>query len=242
MHRYQMITINREDMLELTRRMNLSRNCFDRIAGAYLDEEGYVEGTFNTHFLKLSEKDKMSTLKIAKAIPFAKPNEQLKAYLVRRDKSLRPGDVNTSMEGICGEVLQGKEMCQGNGNSNMRRVFQTLLKMDLKNDALLDVLYETIGEQFQLPYPYAVYFFHGNYDIIQKAKDKQRLGESEEVYSFLICAICPVHGDYEVSEPECGFLYPAFIDRSAEENAIEIYQKNSEMPIRKLESFILDNM
>ncbi len=32
--------INREDMLELTRRMTLKRNCFDRIAGAYLDEEG----------------------------------------------------------------------------------------------------------------------------------------------------------------------------------------------------------
>ena len=26
--------INREDMLELTRRMTLKRNCFDRIAGA----------------------------------------------------------------------------------------------------------------------------------------------------------------------------------------------------------------
>ena len=42
--------INREDMLELTRRMTLRRNCFDRIAGAYLDEEGFVDGTFNKHF------------------------------------------------------------------------------------------------------------------------------------------------------------------------------------------------
>ena len=33
--------INREDMLELTRRMTLKRNCFDRIAGAYLDEEEF---------------------------------------------------------------------------------------------------------------------------------------------------------------------------------------------------------
>lgn len=28
--------INREDMLELTRRMTPSRTCFDRIAGAYI--------------------------------------------------------------------------------------------------------------------------------------------------------------------------------------------------------------
>ena len=46
--------INREDMLELTRRMTISRNCFSRVVGAYFDEEGYVDGTFNIHFLKLS--------------------------------------------------------------------------------------------------------------------------------------------------------------------------------------------
>ena len=42
--------INREDMLELTRRMTVSRSNFTRLAGAYYDEEGYVEGTFNTNF------------------------------------------------------------------------------------------------------------------------------------------------------------------------------------------------
>ena len=41
--------INREDMLELTRRMTVKRNCFGRIAGAYLDVEGFVDGTFNAH-------------------------------------------------------------------------------------------------------------------------------------------------------------------------------------------------
>lgn len=33
--------INRDDMLELTRRMTLKRNCFDRIAGAYFDDDGF---------------------------------------------------------------------------------------------------------------------------------------------------------------------------------------------------------
>ena len=36
--------INRDDMLELTRRMTVKRNCFDRIAGAYMDEEGFIDG------------------------------------------------------------------------------------------------------------------------------------------------------------------------------------------------------
>ena len=46
--------INRDDMLELTRRMTVKRNCFDRIAGAYMDEEGFIDGTFNQHFLNLT--------------------------------------------------------------------------------------------------------------------------------------------------------------------------------------------
>ena len=50
--------IDREDMLELTRRMTVSRNCFSRIAGAYMDEEGYIDGTFHTNFLKLSASDR----------------------------------------------------------------------------------------------------------------------------------------------------------------------------------------
>ena len=72
--------INREDMLELTRRMTVKRNCFDRIAGAYLDEEGFVDGTFNTHFLKLSPAQQSTNLAIAKTIPFADTNEKLKEY------------------------------------------------------------------------------------------------------------------------------------------------------------------
>ena len=48
--------IDREDMLELTRRMTIARNCFNRVAGAYMDEEGFIDGSFNTHFLKLSPK------------------------------------------------------------------------------------------------------------------------------------------------------------------------------------------
>ena len=60
--------INREDMLELTRRMTIARNCFGRIAGGYMDEEGYVDGTFNTHFQKLSGADKTKNLRLASSL------------------------------------------------------------------------------------------------------------------------------------------------------------------------------
>ena len=60
-----MIKIEREDMLELTRRMTVKRSSMTRIAGSYMDSDGFIDGTFNINFLKLSsgEKEKKLTLR-----------------------------------------------------------------------------------------------------------------------------------------------------------------------------------
>lgn len=191
--------INRDDMLELTRRMTLSRNCFSRIAGAYFDAEGFVDGTFNKHFQKLSKKDQQFNLEIAKAVPFSKTNEELLEY-----------------------VLEPEDM----GKESIWQMLMALKTCELKNDALLDVLYEVIGEKYRSSSDYAFYIFYGNYDVPLKAKDKESLWESEEVYSFMIGVICPVHGDYEPDAPVSGFLFPAFKDRSSDTGRIEIFQKS----------------
>lgn len=202
-----MYQINREDMLELTRRMTLKRNCFNRIAGAYLDEEGFVDGTFNTHFLKLSTKDQQKNIDIAKVIPFSATNVNLLGYRFGKEDE---------KAGSTWQLLMALRDCE------------------LKNDALLDVFYEVIGENYQSKDQYAIYFFHGSYDVPIKASDKESLWESEEVYNFIICAICPIHGDYEPGEPECGFLFPAFTDRSSDIHGIEIFYADAEHPHTEL--------
>ena len=70
--------IDREDMMELTRRMTVSRTSMTRIAGCYMDADGEIDGTFNTNFLKLSRSEREKNLAIAKAVPFSRTNEQLK--------------------------------------------------------------------------------------------------------------------------------------------------------------------
>ena len=207
-----MYQIKREDMLELTRRMTLKRNCFNRIAGAYLDEEGFVDGTFNTHFLKLSTKDQQKNIDLAKAIPFSETNVNLLGYRFGKEDE---------KAGSTWQLLMALRECE------------------LKNDALLDVFYEVIGENYHSNDRYAVYFFHGSYDVPIKASDKESLWDSEEVYKFIICAICPIHGDYELGEPECGFLFPAFTDRSSDIHGIEIFHVDAEHPHTELLENIL---
>lgn len=192
--------INREDMLELTRRMTLKRNCFSRIAGAYLDEEGFVDGTFNKHFQRLSAADQQRNLGIAKAIPFSDTNEELKEYRFAAEEE-KPG--------------------------SFRQLLLALRECGLKNDALLDVFYEQMAEKIRSREPYAVYLFYGSYDVPVKGSDGESQRESEEVYSFLICAVCPVSGDYEPGEPACGFLFPAFKDRSADIQRMNVFQRGA---------------
>ncbi len=147
--------INREDMLELTRRMTLKRNCFSRIAGAYFDEEGYVDGTFNRHFQRLSAKEQQANLDIAKTVPFSDTNVELKEYFFG-EKDRKTGSI--------WQLLMALKECE------------------LKNDAMLEVFYEEFGKRYQ------------------------------------------TDGDYEPGKPECGFLFPAFKDRSSDIHRIDIFQ------------------
>jgi hypothetical protein len=74
--------INREDMLELTRRLTSKRTNLVRLAGAYMDDEGYIDGTFNTSFLSLKGAERERCLSIAKAVLFSDTNRELKSYEV----------------------------------------------------------------------------------------------------------------------------------------------------------------
>ena len=193
--------INREDMLELTRRMTPARTCFDRIAGAYINDIGEVEDSFNVHFGKLSGGEKSRNLAFAKAIPFARTNEQLKEYTFSNEAK---------------------------GKDSIYTLLRAIQQCGLKNDALMELLYEQIADGFPVDYEFAVFVFHGTYDVPLKAKDKERLWESEEVYDFIICTVSPMAGEYEPAEPVFGFLYPAFSDRSAEEGMIDIFHADPE--------------
>lgn len=141
--------INREDMLELTRRMTPARTSFVRMAGCYTDSDGEYDGSFNIHFLKLSGSEKARNLAIAKKIPFAESNEKLREY-------------------------RFPETSQGPGS--IWQMLMALRECGLKNDALLETFYDILIEGLQIHGAYAIYMFYDRYDIPAKASDKERLG------------------------------------------------------------------
>lgn len=205
--------IDRNDMLELTRRMTVSRNCMTRIAGCYVDETGMIENTFNVNFLKLKPAEKAENLSIAKTVPFGKTNEQTIEYCFPK-------------KAFSGQTIW--------------RMLSLIQGCGLKNDILMELLYENITVNYKASHPYAIDVFHGTYDVPVKGEDQVYTGESEETYDFIICTIGAVDQEYHVSKPDFGFLFPTFRDRSSDDRGIAVYHKDPDKIEEKLIRMLLE--
>lgn len=118
----------------------------------------------------------------------------------------------------------------------------------LKDDELLEEFYDKVIESFEYGENYLILLVHGAYDIPGKASDNEEMFDaSDEVYEYLICAVCPVNlskaglsydaennrfgsrvRDWLVELPLAGFLFPAFQDRSTDLHSMLYYSKNPE--------------
>ena len=167
------------------------------------------------HLMSISEtflRQAKKNLVLAKTVPFAKTNIQLKEFSFpsdfRRQKTLWP-------------LLEG------------------LRQSGLKDDGVLSVFYEVIGEHYEADGDYGIYFFFGTYDIPVKGTAGAWMEGSEEIYDFLVCVLSPLKGEYEMDEPRFGFLYPAFSGRSADPYKIYIFHADPEKTERELLSLII---
>ena len=100
---------------------------------------------------------------------------------------------------------------------------------------------------------YLILIFHDVYDVMKKTKDNLDLDESEEVYEYLLCAICPVTltkpalgyredencirsriRDWVVGMPDTGFVFPAFTERSTDIHSLMFYTRDVKKPHAEL--------
>ena len=141
---------------------------------------------------------------------------------------------------------------------NKQDFFWKLDKSALKDEELLDEFYDGIIEKYEAQGNYLILIFHDAYDVISKDKNKEELENSDEVYEYILCAICPVElskanlgydeeenkftsvtRDWIVGAVESGFVFPAFDERSADVNSVLCYTKNPKAPHDELMEDIL---
>lgn len=223
--------MQRKDILELKKRFKKGQCTFTNLCGCYVNDEKKVVSNFSEFFLNLEEDELFKYLEIAKKV----------------------------LSGTMGNNLLELNFPLDEDFSNERqRSLMQLQRSGLKDHAMLDAFYDLVIENYEYEGNYLILLFHDAYDVMVKTKDNQKLDESEEVYEYILCAICPVAlsepgltyveqedkiksriRDWVVAPPINGFVFPAFIDRSADINAVIYYTKKPKDPHPELMENIL---
>lgn len=214
--------MQKKEILELKKRFKKSECTFTKMCGCYVNAEKEIVLNINETFLNLEDEEFYKYLEIAKK----------------------------TLSGTVGNNLLELEFPLEEEKAGGRQQFlMGLRESGLKNEALLETFFQRVIETYDYPGNYLILIFHDAYDVMKKTSDNLKLDESEEVYEYLLCALCPVDltkpglgylqdvnrigprvRDWMVGVPDTGFVFPAFTDRSTDIHSVMFYTKNAKDP------------
>lgn len=214
--------MNKKEVLELKRRLKKEAATFTRVCGCYVDGNHNKVCKFGNTFLNLEEDEFYKYLEIA----------------------------NKALSGTIGNnLLELKFPIEEEEVGGRQHILMALRASKLEDENLLDTFYDLVIDTYDHAGNYLIVLFHDAYDVMSRTSDNNNLDESEEVYEYLICAICPVDlskpglgfledehrigprvRDWVVGAVDTAFLFPAFNDRSTDIHSTLFYTKNTKEP------------
>lgn len=214
--------MNKKEVLELKRRFKKEAATFTRVCGCYVDGNHNKVCKFGNTFLNLEEDEFYKYLEIA----------------------------NKALSGTIGNnLLELKFPIEEEEVGGRQHILMALRASKLEDENLLDTFYDLVIDTYDHAGNYLIVLFHDAYDVMSWTSDNNNLDESEEVYEYLICAICPVDlskpglgfleeehrigprvRDWVVGAVDTAFLFPAFNDRSTDIHSTLFYTKNTKEP------------
>lgn len=214
--------MNKKEVLELKRRFKKEAATFTRVCGCYVDGNHNKVCKFGNTFLNLEEDEFYKYLEIA----------------------------NKALSGTIGNnLLELKFPIEEEEVGGRQHILMALHASKLEDENLLDTFYDLVIDTYDHAGNYLIVLFHDAYDVMSRTSDNNNLDESEEVYEYLICAICPVDlskpglgfleeehrigprvRDWVVGAVDTAFLFPAFNDRSTDIHSTLFYTKNTKEP------------
>ena len=199
--------MNTREIGEIRRRVRRDCSNMTAIYGCYVNENKEIISTFRQSTATMSE------------------NEAEKYFaLLKRTLSGTLGKNLIDIQFKTTQVMDGEE----------HKLLMALRESKLSDTNLLQTFYEKIINSLSLGSNYLILLGCDSYDVPFKSKDDvTQADNSGEVYTYLMCAVCPVKQtkaalEYAVDcrefhdsgitnvvcPPELGFLFPAFDDRA----------------------------
>lgn len=223
--------MTKKDVLELKRRLKKNECTFTKLCGCYVNGEKDRILNLDETFLNLNEDEFYKYLEIAK---------------------------KTLSGTVANNILELEFPLEEEKPGGKQQFLMGLRESKLKNEGLLDAFYQLIIDNYDYAGNYLILVFHDAYDVMTKTSDNNKLDESEEVYEYLLCAICPVtltkaglgyleienrigprNRDWVVNAPDTGFVFPAFSDRSTDIHSVMYYTKDAKEPHKEFMEFVL---
>ena len=199
--------MNEKEIREIRRRFKGERINFGFIRGCYVNDEGEIITDFSQQLLQMTTEETDEILGIMK-------------------KTLS-GSIGSNLINI--EFSNEQVM-----NSPEHKLLMTLRDSALKDDAAVNEFFKKVSETVRLDGSYLILLANDRYDVFKYSKDGEKEEDSSEVFSYIICSICPIKltrpalsfkalenafqniGTNTVVAPsQLGFVFPAFDDRTA---------------------------
>lgn len=199
--------MNEKEIAELRRRFKPDRSSITHIHGCYVGEKREIISRFSQSvgFMAQTEAERLLAL------------------------------LKKSLSGALGKnLLDISFTTMQVADSEEHRLLMALRDSKLGDEEALMTFYQKVMGSLELEGNYLILMAHDSYDVPYRSRDgEEQEDASSEVYSYVICAVCPVkptkpalsyfvyenafhtlEPDWVVSPPEVGFLFPAFDDRS----------------------------
>ena len=210
----------KKEVLEIRKLFRMEDCCLSRICGCYVDHEKTKKLEFKENFLALPEEEGFKYLKLFKK----------------------------ALSGSIGRTLQNIEFpLAEEGEGGRQQFLYQVRESGLKDEELLDQLYDRIIDTYPFGENYLILMIHGLYDVPGRASDGMTMEDASEiVYEFVLGCICPValskpglcynetsnhiedrSRDWLVGDPMTGFLFPAFNDRQSDIHSLLYYSKKA---------------
>lgn len=214
--------MNKKEVLELKKRFKKDQATFTRLVGCYVDCNKNKICKFGGKFLTLEEDEYFKYLEIANKV--------------------LSGTVGNNLLDLA-FPLEEEEV------GGRQQILMALRDTGLEDETLLDTYYDLVIDTYEEAGNYLILLYLDSYDVPTRTKDNINVDESEEVYTYLLTAICPVSlskpglgylegekrigpriRDWVVGAPDTGFLFPSFNDRSSDIHSVLFYTKNTKEP------------
>lgn len=190
-----------------------------RLCGCYVDGERNKITTFNETFLNLPDEEKHKYFEIFKKTLSGTPGKNL---------------------------VDMKFNVNAYADEGARTFLSNLRDSGLKDERMLNEFYDRVINNYDYVGNYLILLINQAYDVPSVTADNiENDDASDEVYSYILCSICHVNlskpglgydesanafhdqkQNHMVDVPDVGFLFPAFNNRSADEDMTLFYTKD----------------